>query len=126
MPVHNVLVVDDSPTEIHLVGAMLKKHGYSVLSALSGEEALDLARTAHPDVVFMDILMPGMNGFEATRILSKDARTSDIPVVICSTKGQQTDLIWGLKQGAKAYLVKPVSEKDLLRAIHAIEGVQTP
>ncbi len=112
-----VLVVDDSPTETFKISNVLNKHGYDVLTAESGEQGVSIAKKELPDVVLMDIVMPGLNGFQATRQLSKDSSTSNIPVVIVTTKDQQTDRVWGQRQGAKAYLTKPVDEKLLLKTI---------
>lgn len=112
-----VLVVDDSPTETFKISSVLNKHGYDVLTAESGEQGVSIAKKELPDVVLMDIVMPGLNGFQATRQLSKDSSTSKIPVVIVTTKDQQTDRVWGQRQGAKAYLTKPVDEKLLLKTI---------
>lgn len=115
-----ILIVDDSPTELHKLKSMLNKHGHSVLVAESGEEGIALARRELPDVVLMDIVMPGMNGFQATRQLSGNQETKHIPVIIVTTKDQETDRMWGTRQGAKAYLTKPVSEKQLLAAIDQV------
>lgn len=114
MTIKNVLIVDDSATDTHLLREMLKKHGYNVSSAASGEEGISKAKKEKPDLILMDIVMPGMSGFEATRAISKDPDTARIPVIICSTKGQETDKAWGLRQGAKDYMVKPVVEKVLM------------
>jgi twitching motility two-component system response regulator PilH len=119
MAIKNVLVVDDSPTDAHMVGEMLKKHGMNVSVAASGEDGIARAKKDKPDLVLMDIVMPGMSGFEATRALSKDPDTAGIPVIICSSKGQETDRAWGLRQGAKDYIVKPVTEKILLEKLKA-------
>jgi twitching motility two-component system response regulator PilH len=120
MAIKNVLVVDDSPTDAHLLTEMLKKHGYAVFIATNGEEGIAKAKKERPDVVLMDIVMPGMSGFEATRALSKDPETAAIPVIICSTKGQETDKAWGLRQGAKDYIVKPINERDLVEKLKAL------
>jgi twitching motility two-component system response regulator PilH len=120
MPIKNVLVVDDSPTDTHLITEMLKKHGFNVSTATNGEDGIAKAKQLKPDLVLMDIVMPGMSGFEATRAISKDPATSGIPVIVCSTKGQETDKAWGLRQGAKDYIVKPVTEKLLMEKIRAL------
>jgi twitching motility two-component system response regulator PilH len=99
---------------------MLKKNGYQVTTATSGEEGIAKAKKERPDVILMDIVMPGMSGFEATRAITRDPDTSAIPVIVCSTKGQETDKAWGLRQGAKDYLVKPISEKILLEKLQAL------
>ena len=103
-----ILIVDDSPTEMYKLTAMLEKHGHQVLKAENGADGVALARQEKPDAVLMDIVMPGLNGFQATRQLTKDAETSHIPVIIVTTKDQETDKVWGKRQGAKDYLTKPV------------------
>ena len=120
MAIKNVLIVDDSATDSHLLGEMLKKNGYTVSTAISGEEGIAKAKKDKPDLILMDIVMPGMSGFEATRTISKDPETSAIPVIVCSTKGQETDKAWGLRQGAKDYIVKPIGEKVLMEKIRAL------
>ena len=115
-----ILIIDDSPTELHLFQNMLAKHGFETLVADSGEEGLRQASTARPDCILMDVVMPGMNGFQATRKLSQDPRTSSIPVIIITTKDQETDKIWGMRQGAVEYLVKPIREGELVSKINAV------
>lgn len=115
MPV--VLIVDDSPTEVLVLSRYLEKHGFETATAADGREGIDKTRELKPDLVLMDVVMPGMNGFQATRELSRDPDTSAIPVIMVTTKGQQTDKIWGLRQGAVDYLVKPVSETQLLEKV---------
>jgi twitching motility two-component system response regulator PilH len=120
MPIKNILVVDDSPTDRQYLSDLLSKHGYKVTSAASAEEALAKVKQARPDLVLMDVVMPGQNGFQATRTLTTEEATKNIPVIICSTKGQETDKVWGLRQGAKDYIVKPVKQADLLARIAAL------
>ena len=120
MEAEKVLVVDDSPTDLHLITGYLANNGYTAMSASSGEEALARARLDKPDLILMDIVMPGMNGYEATRALGKNPATASIPVMIISSKGQDTDKIWGMRQGARGYLVKPISEQILIRKIRAL------
>lgn len=115
-----VLIVDDSPTETYKISQMLSKHGYEVLTAESGEKGLAMARSEQPDVVLMDIVMPGMNGFQATRQLTSDSATSGIPVIIVTTKDQETDRLWGKRQGAKGYLTKPVDDSTLVSTIKSV------
>ena len=116
----DVLIIDDSPTELHLFQGMLEKAGFDTLVADSGEEGLKAARTSRPDCILMDVVMPGMNGFQATRRLTKDPMTASIPVIIVTSKDQETDKIWGMRQGAVEYLVKPVKEKDLVAMINLV------
>lgn len=120
MPVKKVLIVDDSPTECHVLTEMLTKAGYSVLVANSGEEAITTARQQMPDLILMDVVMPGMNGYQATRTITRDEATRHIPVIMCTSKGQETDKIWGMRQGAHDYVVKPVDGPALLAKIAAL------
>ena len=115
-----VLIIDDSPTELHLFQNMLENAGFNTLVADSGEEGLKSARLERPDCILMDVEMPGMNGFQATRQLTKDPMTASIPVIMITTKDQETDKIWGMRQGAVEYLVKPVADKDLVAMINKV------
>ena len=115
-----VLIIDDSPTELHLFQNMLEKAGFETLVADSGEEGIQKAATARPDCILMDVVMPGMNGFQATRKLTRDPTTGDIPIIMITGKDQETDKIWGMRQGAVEYLVKPVAEQDLIQMINAV------
>lgn len=118
-----ILVVDDSPTEVHVLKSMLEKNGFEVLSASSGEEGIEMAVKEQPSLILMDVVMPGMNGFQATRKLTKGAETASIPVIIVTTKDQQTDRVWGMRQGARDYITKPTQEADLVGKIRtALEG----
>ena len=112
-----VLIVDDSPTELHLFQKMLEKDGFDTLVADSGEEGLRKAKNSKPDCILMDVVMPGMNGFQATRRLTQDADTASNPVIMITTKDQETDREWGMRQVAKGYLVKPVDSGELLHQI---------
>ena len=120
MPIKNILVVDDSPTDRQHLSDMLAKSGYAVTIAESAEEAFAKVKQKRPDLVLMDVVMPGQNGYQATRALSKDETTKNIPVIICTTKGQETDKIWGMRQGARDYIVKPVDQAELLAKITAL------
>ena len=117
-----ILIVDDSPTEIHVLKTMLEKHSYDVISADSGEQGVETAKAEKPDLILMDIVMPGLNGFQATRQISKAPETANIPIIIVTTKDQETDRVWGLRQGAKDYLTKPVDEKTLMTKIKELLG----
>ena len=117
MPIKKVMVVDDSPTERAYLENLLKKNGLEVILIDSGETAIERARTDRPDLILMDVVMPGLNGFQATRAITRDEETKHIPVVICTTKDQETDKIWGLRQGAKDYVTKPINEADLIDKI---------
>jgi twitching motility two-component system response regulator PilH len=114
------LVVDDSPTDQHVLKNILEKAGFKVETASDGEEAITKARGIQPSLILMDVVMPVLNGFQATRKLRQDAETADIPVIMVTTKDQETDRSWGLRQGAEAYLVKPVSATDLLERVEAV------
>ena len=120
MPIRHVLVVEDSPTDRQYLTDILAQNGYNVSTAGTAEEALAKVKELRPDLVLMDVVLPGQNGYQATRELSRDAATKHIPVIICSTKGQETDRVWGMRQGAKDYIVKPVRKDDLLAKISAL------
>lgn len=120
MTVKKVLIVDDSATERFFLTDLLRKQGYDVLTAESGELGIAVAKTEKPDLILMDVVMPGLNGFQATRQLSRNPETQAIPVILCTTKGQETDRVWGLRQGAVEYLVKPVVAQELLTKIKAL------
>ncbi len=113
----HILVVDDSPTERHFISKLLEKTGHKVSTADSGEQGVEAAKDMHPDLILMDIVMPGMNGFQATRKITTSPETAEIPVVMVSTKSQQTDKVWATRQGAKGYLVKPVDSEMLVNSI---------
>ena len=115
-----ILIVDDSPTEIHVLTTILEKQGHQVITAPNGEEGVATAKAEKPDLILMDVVMPGMNGFQATRTISKDPETSSIPIIIVTTKDQETDRVWGLRQGAKDYVTKPVNETELVDKMKAL------
>jgi twitching motility two-component system response regulator PilH len=117
-----VLVVDDSPTETRILVNSLVKAGFRVETATNGEQGVEMARRLRPDLILMDVIMPVLNGFQATRILHRDEVTAGIPVVIVTTKDQQTDRSWGLRQGAVDYLVKPIDTAELLARIRGLLG----
>ena len=112
-----ILIVDDSPTETYKFREILERHGHQVLEAVNGADGVAVARQEKPDIVLMDVVMPGLNGFQATRQLTKGPDTAHIPVVIVTTKDQETDRVWGKRQGARDYLTKPVDESVLLDVI---------
>ena len=120
MPIKNILVVDDSPTDRQYLSDMLAKSGYAVTMAESAEDALAKVKQRQPDLVLMDVVMPGQSGYQATRTLSRDESTKNIPVIMCTSKGQETDRIWGMRQGARDYIVKPVKQDELLAKITAL------
>jgi twitching motility two-component system response regulator PilH len=124
MAIQKVLVVDDSPTERFVITDLLMKAGYTVAQAENGEEALVKARIEKPQLIIMDVVMPGQNGYQITRALSKDAETQHIPVIMCTSKGLDTDKVWGMRQGAREYVVKPVNATELLGKIRALPEAQ--
>jgi twitching motility two-component system response regulator PilH len=115
-----IMVVDDSRTERTFLESLLKKRGYEVLLVDNGASAIERSSKEQPDVVLMDVVMPGLNGFQATRAISRAETTKHIPIIICSTKDAETDKIWGLRQGAKGYLTKPVNEAELVEKIGSL------
>ena len=120
MSIRRILIVDDSPTERHVLNDMLTKSGYEVMSSDNGEDAIQKAKSLRPDLILMDVVMPGLNGFQATRAISRDPDTRAIPIILCTSKSQETDKIWGMRQGARDYIVKPVNRDELLEKIAAI------
>jgi twitching motility two-component system response regulator PilH len=118
MAMKQIMIVDDSPTDAHLLQKMLEKNGYQTLTAGNGNEGIEVARLMRPDLILMDVVMPGLNGFQATRELSTNPETSSIPVIIVTRKDQKVDRVWGIRQGARDYITKPVSEGDLLSLIN--------
>ena len=120
MAIKKILIVDDSPTERHVLNDLLTKAGYEVVASDNGEDAILKAKALKPDLILMDVVMPGLNGFQATRAISRDAETRTIPIIMCTSKSQETDKIWGMRQGARDYIVKPVNREELLEKIAAI------
>ncbi len=112
-----ILIVDDSPTQALSLSKILKKQGHEILTATDGVQGVEVAKAELPDLVLMDVVMPKINGFQATRQITKDPATQHIPVIIVTTKDQETDKIWGARQGAKGYIIKPVEEAALLETI---------
>ena len=121
MPIQKILVVDDSKTELHHLSDILGKRGYAVRTAENGEEALRRLAEETPDLILMDVVMPGQNGFQLTRTITRDPRWAEVPVIMCTSKNQETDKVWGMRQGARDYIVKPVSSDELLSKIKAFD-----
>ena len=119
MGIRKILIVDDSPTERHVLNDLLTKAGFEVVTSDNGEDAIVKARQVKPDLILMDVVMPGLNGFQATRAISRDPDTRTIPIILCTSKSQETDKIWGLRQGAVDYMVKPVSPDQLVAKAQA-------
>ncbi len=117
-----VLVVDDSPTEVHIFTTALTNEGYQVVVATNGLEGVEKALEEVPDLILMDVVMPSLNGFQATRKIHRNAATKHIPIVIVTTKDQDTDREWGMRQGATDYLVKPVDVEQLLGKVRELVG----
>jgi twitching motility two-component system response regulator PilH len=120
MPIQRILVVDDSPTERHILAELLTGQGYAISLATDGSQGIEAAKREQPDLIIMDVVMPGMNGFQATRTLSRDEQTRHIPVILCTTKNEETDKIWGMRQGAQDYVTKPIDGAALLAKIAAL------
>jgi len=115
-----VLIVDDSLTVREMVSEQLRRGGFTVIEAVDGEEAIEKLKTILPDVVVTDIVMPRKNGYELTRWIKNEPRTKDIPVVMCTSKGEEFDVYWGMKQGADAYITKPYHPPDLLNTVNQL------
>ena len=115
-----ILVVDDTPSELALITNFLKESGFSVVVATDAKEALAKAADHKPDVVITDVVMPGMSGFELCRTLKKNEATKNTPIVVCTSKNQELDRLWGMKQGANAYVTKPFTQEELLRAVKSV------
>ena len=113
-----IMIVDDSPTDTHLLKKMLEKNGFSTVTAADADEGITVARREKPDLILMDVVMPGLNGFQATRELTTDPQTAAIPVIIVTRKDQRVDRVWGMRQGARDYITKPVKEGILLDLIN--------
>ena len=114
----NILIIDDSPTDVRVFTTLLERAGHQVVAVNSAEEGIERARADLPSLVIMDVIMPGMNGFQATRTVSRDPITAAVPIVMITTKSMETDRVWGLRQGARAFITKPVNEKELLTCIN--------
>jgi twitching motility two-component system response regulator PilH len=112
-----VLLVEDSPAQQEMISRILKKNGWRVIVANDGVEALQSLQKANPDLIVLDIVMPGMNGYEVCRRLKCDPKTQNVPVVMCSSKGEEFDRYWGMKQGADAYIAKPFEDIELVGTI---------
>ena len=115
-----ILLIEDSPTDTAVLTQLLQRNGHQVMASGNAEDGIEVCKREQPDLVLMDLVLPGMNGFQATRALSRDEATKTIPVLIVSTKGMETDRAWGMRQGARDYVVKPPVEADLIGRINAV------
>jgi len=120
MSIRKILLVDDSKTELHYLSELLLKRGFAVRTAENGEEALRRLGEEKPDLILMDVVMPGQNGFQLTRTITRDERFADVPVILCTSKNQETDKVWGMRQGARDYVIKPVKAEELMAKIKAL------
>ena len=120
MPIQKILLVDDSKTELHHLSDVLGKRGYKVRTAENADDAMRRLSEDTPDLILMDVVMPGQNGFQLTRTITRDPRWSDVPVIMCTSKNQETDKVWGMRQGARDYIVKPVSADELVAKIKVL------
>lgn len=120
MPIHKILVVDDSKTELMVLSDLLGKNGYSVRTAENAEEAFRRLSEEKPELILMDVVMPGQNGFQLTRAIARDPQYSSIPIIMCTSKNQETDRVWGMRQGARDYVTKPVNAEELISKIRAL------
>jgi len=121
MTIRKILLVDDSKTELHYLSTLLGKRGYAVRCAENGDEAMRRLGEERPDLILMDVVMPGQNGFQLTRSITRDPRFSGVPVIMCTSKNQETDKVWGMRQGARDYIVKPVNADELVAKIQAFD-----
>jgi twitching motility two-component system response regulator PilH len=120
MSIQKVLIVDDSKTELMYMSNLLQKNGFAVKTAENADEAFRRLAEEKPDLILMDVVMPGQNGFQLTRAISRNPLFSDVPIIMCTSKNQETDRVWGLRQGARDYVTKPVEVTELLAKINAL------
>jgi twitching motility two-component system response regulator PilH len=120
MPIQKVLVVDDSKTELVFLTDLLQKNGFKVQTAENADDAMRRLREERPDLILMDVVMPGQNGFQLTRAIARDPEYANVPIILCTSKNQETDRVWGMRQGARDYIVKPVNPTELIAKISAL------
>ena len=120
MPIHNVLVVDDSKTELLFLSDLLKKNGYEVKTAENAEDAMRRIEEQQPDLILMDVVMPGRSGFQLTRAIVRNPQYAQVPIILCTSKDQETDRVWGMRQGARGYITKPVDAAELQAKIDTL------
>ena len=120
MPIRKILVVDDSKTELLFLSDLLQKNGFSVKTAENADDAMRRLEEEQPDLILMDVVMPGQNGFQLTRAIARNPQYASVPIILCTSKNQETDRVWGMRQGARDYIVKPVNATELLAKISAL------
>jgi twitching motility two-component system response regulator PilH len=120
MPIRKVLVVDDSKTELVFLSDLLQKNGFSVKTAENADDAMRRLEEEQPDLILMDVVMPGQNGFQLTRAIARNPQYASVPIIMCTSKNQETDRLWGMRQGARDYIVKPVNPAELIAKISAL------
>ena len=121
------MIVDDSPSQLLGIKRIVEKLGHEAFSAEDGAAGVEVAKQELPDLILMDVVMPNLNGFQATRTISKNPETAHIPIILVTTKDQETDKVWGMRQGAKAYVTKPIKEEDLVKTLNEfLPGARAP
>ena len=120
MPIHKILVVDDSKTELLFLSDLLQKNGFAVKTAENADDAMRRIEEEQPDLILMDVVMPGQNGFQLTRAIARHPQYAQVPIILCTSKNQETDRVWGMRQGARDYIVKPVNPAELIAKISAL------
>lgn len=121
MSIHKVLVVDDSKTELLFLSELLRKNGFEVKTAENADDAMRRLEEEQPDLILMDVVMPGKNGFQLTRSIARNPQYAQVPIIMCTSKDQETDRMWGMRQGARDYIVKPVNPAELIAKIGALD-----
>lgn len=120
MPIHKVLIVDDSKTELMFMTDLLQRNGMTVRTAQGADDAFKRLTEEKPDLILMDVVMPGQNGFQLTRAINRTPEYTEIPIIMCTSKNLETDRVWGMRQGARDYITKPVVEAELMAKIKAL------
>lgn len=120
MPIQKILVVDDSKTELMFLSGLLEKNGFAVQTAENADDAMRRLEADKPDLILMDVVMPGQNGFQLTRALARNPQFAQVPIILCTSKNQETDRVWGMRQGARDYITKPVDQAELMAKIKAL------